>query len=69
MKYQATEKAWVRKILRRLTPQQREEYERRCKEESAHLRHRNGKLYDTQRAEIAEQILLEGHRERHNANV
>ena len=55
-KYPAQEKAWVRKILVRLTPAQRERYEAECK---VAPRHRNGKLYDTAKARIAERILLE----------
>ena len=57
MKYKAQEKAWVRRILARLTPEQRERYEAECKQAP---RHRNGKLYDTARARIAERIMLEG---------
>ena len=55
-KYQAQEKDWVRRILARLTPEQRERYEKACATE-VWLRHRNGRLYDTDRARIAERIL------------
>jgi hypothetical protein len=56
VKYKAQEKAWVRRILARLTAEQRERYEAECVNAP---RHRNGKLYDTARARIAERILLE----------
>jgi len=56
VKYKAQEKEWVRRILARLTPEQRERYEKACATE-VWLRHRNGKLYDTDRARIAERIL------------
>ncbi len=56
MKYPATERAWVRSILRRLTPAQRERYEAECRTAP---RHRNGKLYDYSRAAIAERIMLD----------
>lgn len=52
MRYKAQEKAWVRKILARLNPEQRKRYEELC-------RHRNRRLYARERAEIAERILLE----------
>jgi hypothetical protein len=55
-RYKAQEREWVRRILARLTPEQWERYEAECKEAP---RHRNGKLYDRARAEIAERILLE----------
>ena len=61
MSYAATERAWVRRILVRLTPEQRKVYEERCK---TWPRHRNGKLYDGAKARIAEQILLESAQER-----
>lgn len=57
MRYKATERAWVRQLLARLTPGQREEYERRCEKAPRH--HRTGKLYDGAKAKIAEQILYE----------
>lgn len=58
LKYTAQEKEWVRRILRRLTPEQRERYEEACERETE-LRHRNGKLYDDARAVIAERIIYE----------
>jgi len=57
MKFKAQEKAWVRRILARLTPEERKRYEAECKRAP---RHRSGKLYDTARAQIAERIMLEG---------
>lgn len=62
-KYGALEKEWVRRILARLTPEQRERYEAECAEAP---RHRNGKLYDTARARIAERIMYEDHMEAHH---
>ena len=59
MKYKATERAWVARLLARLGPEQRKRYEAACK---AAPRHRNGKLYDDARAQIAERILLEDHK-------
>jgi len=53
--YPAQEKAWVRRILARLNPEQRARYEEECKEAPRH--YRSGRLYDTARAEIAERIL------------
>lgn len=55
-RYPAQEKAWVRRILCRLNEDQRKRYEAECK---VAPRHRNGKLYDTEKARIAERILLE----------
>jgi hypothetical protein len=56
MKYKAQEREWVRRILARLTPEQRERYEEAC---MTAPRHRNGKLYDEARAAIAERIMYE----------
>ena len=47
---------WVTKVLARLTPKQRELYEKECRSAP---RHRTRKLYDGARAEIAERILYE----------
>lgn len=58
MKYKANEREWVRRILARLTPEQRERYEEECAN-ATDLRHRNGKLYDRARAKIAERIIYE----------
>jgi GrpB-like predicted nucleotidyltransferase (UPF0157 family) len=57
MKYKATEREWVRRILARLTPEQRERYEAECRVAPRH--YRSGKLYDHAKAEIAERILLQ----------
>ena len=57
MKFRAQEKAWVRRILARLTPEERKRYEAECERAP---RHRNGKLYDDARARIAERIMLKG---------
>jgi len=54
--YAAQERGWVAKLLARLTPEQRERYEKECR---AAPRHRSGKLYDGARAKIAERILYE----------
>ena len=59
MTYPARERAWVRRILVRLTPDQRKRYEAECRTAP---RHRNGKLYDAARAAIAERILLDAAR-------
>ncbi len=56
MKYAATERGWARKVLARLTAAQRERYEAEC---VTAPRHRNGKLYDSARAAIAERIMYE----------
>lgn len=49
----------MKRILARLTPEQRERYEQECKTAPRH--YRTGRLYDPARAEIAEQILLHDH--------
>ena len=60
MSYPARERAWVRRILVRLSPEQRVRYEDECRTAP---RHRNGKLYDASRAAIAERILLDAARQ------
>lgn len=57
MKYCAQERAWVMRLLARLTPIQRARYEAACR--SAPRHHRSGKLYDGMKAAIAERILYE----------
>lgn len=57
MRYAAQERDWVKRVLARLTPSQRERYEAACK--IAPRRTRNGRLYDAAKAEIAERIMLE----------
>ncbi len=59
-RYSPQERRWVMQLVARLTPAQRAEYERRCR--TAPRDHRTGKLYDGAKAQIAEQILLEGTR-------
>ena len=57
MKYRAQERAWVMKLLARLTPDQRRRYEEACRtapREGAHQR-----LFDGEKARIAERILYE----------
>lgn len=55
MRYSAQERAWVRRLLARLTSEQRARYEIACAEAPRH--HGTGKLYDGERAAIAERIL------------
>ncbi len=57
MKYSAQERAWVARLLARLTPDQRQRYELACRAAPRH--HRSGKLYDGAKAAIAERILYE----------
>lgn len=56
MKYKATERQWVMRLLARLTPRQREEYEAEMKLQVGH--YRTGKKYDKQKAAVAERIML-----------
>jgi hypothetical protein len=57
MKYAAQERAWVRRILVRLTPAERAQYEAECRIAPRH--YASGRLYDWGRAQIAERILAE----------
>jgi hypothetical protein len=57
VKYSAQERAWVMRLLARLTPEQRKRYELECRKAPRH--HRSGKLYDGVKAQIAERILYE----------
>ena len=60
MKYKATERAWVMRLLARLTPAQRVRYEAEVRALAPELRHHHsGKIYDRQKATVAERILLE----------
>jgi hypothetical protein len=54
-KYRAQERAWVMRLLARLSPEQRARYEKACSEAPRH--HNTGKLYDHAKAAIAERIL------------
>jgi len=54
-RYSAQERAWVTRLLARLTPEQRARYEKACSEAPRH--EHSGKLYDGARAAIAERIL------------
>ena len=56
-RYCAQERKWVRQLLCRMTKAERQEYEKRCADAPRH--HRSGKLYDGERARIAEQVMLE----------
>jgi len=56
VKYRAQERAWVRRILCRLTPEQRQRYEAAMQVAPGHWR--TGKKYDALKAEVAERILL-----------
>lgn len=58
MRYKATERAWVMRLLARLTPEQCARYEAIVQSE-AYRHHHSGKIYDREKARIAEQILLE----------
>ncbi|HAM41627.1 MAG TPA: hypothetical protein DCP69_09910 [Candidatus Omnitrophica bacterium] len=60
MKYCATERAWVMRLLARLTPAQRARYEVEMRSAPAHPH--SGKKYDRLKAEVAERILLEDSR-------
>lgn len=57
MKYKATERAWVMRLLARLTPDQRRRYEEEMRREPGH--HSTGKKYDGLKAQVAERIMLE----------
>ena len=57
MSYHPQERAWVMRLVARLTPAQRARYELACREAPRHPR--SGKLYDLVKAEIAERILYE----------
>lgn len=57
MKYKATERAWVRRLLASLTPDQRQRYEAAMRLEPGH--HRSGKKYDGLKARVAERIKLQ----------
>lgn len=57
MRYSAQERAWVARLLARLTPDQRRRYEVLCRAAPRH--HHSGKLYDGAKATIAERILYE----------
>ena len=57
MKYRATERAWVMRLLARLTPEQRRRYEAAMREAPGD--YRTGKKYDWLKAQVAERILLE----------
>lgn len=57
MKYKATERAWVMRLLARLSPDQRRRYEEQMRHEAGH--YRSGKKYDGLKAAVAERILYE----------
>lgn len=57
VKYGAQERAWVMRLLARLTPAQRARYEDACEHAGRH--EHSGKLYDGEKARIAERILYE----------
>jgi len=57
MKYKATERGWVMRLLARLTPLQRARYEADMATRPGHYRTR--KKYDRLKAEVAEHILYE----------
>ena len=57
MKYKAQERVWVQRLLARLTPDQRVRYELACRAAPRHPH--SGKLYDGDKAAIAERILYE----------
>lgn len=55
-RYPVRERDWVERLLARLTDEQRARYAEACK---TARRHPNGKLYDKDRARVAERILYE----------
>lgn len=57
MKYGAQERKWAMRMLARLTPAQRLRYEEACKLAPRHAK--SGKLYDGEKARIAERIIYE----------
>lgn len=57
-KYNAQERKWVMRLLARLTPEQRRRYEAACCCHPVRGAH-SGKLYDREKAAIAERILYE----------
>ena len=57
VRYKASERAWVMRLLARLTPDQRARYEAECTKAPRH--HHSGKLYDDAKAAIAERIMLD----------
>lgn len=57
MKYCAQERAWVMRLLARLTPDQRRRYEEAMRRAPGY--HTTGKKYDAQKAAMAERILYE----------
>ena len=57
MKYRATERAWVVRLLARLNADQRRRYEEQMRRTPGH--HRTGKKYDLLKAAVAERILLD----------
>lgn len=62
-RYAPQERAWVKRLISRLTSEQYERYVIACRKAPRH--HNSGKLYDHQKAEIAEAILYAAHREGH----
>lgn len=58
MKYKAQERRWVMQLLARLTPEQRARYEAACRAYPIRGAH-SGKLYDGEKAKIAERILYD----------
>jgi len=58
MRYKAQERKWVMQLLVRLTPDQRRRYEEACRVHPVRGEH-SGKLYDGEKAAIAERILYE----------
>lgn len=57
MKYKATERGWVMRLLARLTPEQRARYEVEMRKRPGD--YRTGKKYDRLKAEVAERIMYE----------
>lgn len=55
MKYKATERAWVMRLLARLTPAERQQYETEMRRQPGH--YHSGKKYDGLKAEIAERVM------------
>ncbi len=64
MKYKANERAWVARLLARLTPDQRRRYELELSKGGGR-HYRSGKLFDIEKAKVAERIMYEDRQARY----